>query len=180
MTIDQSSLSDNYANSMNKKIILDACCGGRMMWFNKSHPNTIYIDKRKEKKGFNKNKTWIKIDPDIIADFKDLPFPDKQFKLVVFDPPHRSDMGKTSNIAQNYGLLNAEIWPYELRKGFKECWRVLDDYGILIFKWNDNQIKFKSVLAVFPVRPLFGQRASSRGSAETKWFTFMKIPDAED
>lgn len=34
-----------------KKVILDACCGGRMMWYNKKHPNAIYIDIRKTKKG---------------------------------------------------------------------------------------------------------------------------------
>ena len=34
------------------KFILDACCGGRCFWFNKEHPNTLYVDIRKEGKGF--------------------------------------------------------------------------------------------------------------------------------
>ena len=28
----------------NEKIILDACCGGRMFWFNKTHPNTLCVE----------------------------------------------------------------------------------------------------------------------------------------
>lgn len=30
------------------KIILDACCGSRMFWFNKKHPNAIFADIRDE------------------------------------------------------------------------------------------------------------------------------------
>jgi len=29
------------------KKILDACCGGRMCWINKMHPNALYVDIRK-------------------------------------------------------------------------------------------------------------------------------------
>ena len=38
--------------TLSDKFILDACCGGRMMWFNKNHPNCLYIDIRKEEKGY--------------------------------------------------------------------------------------------------------------------------------
>ena len=110
------------------KFILDACCGGRMMWFNKNHPNTLYIDNRKESKGHISKKSNHKICPDEVMDFRDLKFPDKSFKLVVWDPPHSYDLGQ----------------------GFKECWRVLQDYGVLIFKWNEKQIKLKSILRLFP------------------------------
>ena len=27
--------------------ILDACCGGRMFYFEKNHPNVLYIDRRR-------------------------------------------------------------------------------------------------------------------------------------
>jgi|GEM_PF-4955529 len=33
------------------KFILDACCGSRMFWFNKKHPNTLYMDIREYDKG---------------------------------------------------------------------------------------------------------------------------------
>lgn len=28
------------------KIILDACCGSRMFWFNREHPDVLYVDSR--------------------------------------------------------------------------------------------------------------------------------------
>ncbi|GGH28445.1 hypothetical protein GCM10011418_39120 [Sphingobacterium alkalisoli] len=52
----------------NGKIILDACCGPRMMWFNKNHPDTIYMDIRKENFVACDSRK-IEVDPDLIADF---------------------------------------------------------------------------------------------------------------
>jgi len=37
------------------KFILDACCGGRMFWFDKHHPNALYIDNRSVKAGAQKD-----------------------------------------------------------------------------------------------------------------------------
>jgi len=175
MTIDQSSLSDNYANIMKDKFILDACCGTKFMWFDKHHPNTVYIDIRKEVKGFEKSRPKCEIKPDMVADFRDLPFQDKSFKLVVWDPPHMISKSYGSRMANKYGFLYAETWPYDFKQGFRELWRVLEDYGILIFKFNDNTLSFKKVLDLFPVTPLFGNTISNAKST-TKWFTYMKIP----
>ena len=49
------------SNSHGEKFILDACCSGRMMWFNKKHPNATYIDIRKESKGFSKHRPELRI-----------------------------------------------------------------------------------------------------------------------
>lgn len=67
--------------------ILDACCGSRMFWFDKHNPYTTYMDIRKE---YEKLPTGhvIDVNPDIIGDFRDMPFDDNEFDLVVFDPPH--------------------------------------------------------------------------------------------
>ncbi|KKL08117.1 hypothetical protein LCGC14_2579110, partial [marine sediment metagenome] len=107
-----------------------------------------------------------------------LEFPDKSFKLVVFDPPHRTDFNKTSIMAKQYGILNKETWQYDLKKGFDECWRVLQDYGILIFKWNEISIKKEKVFELFDVRPLFGH-VTNKSSKNTIWATYMKIPKSE-
>lgn len=166
--------SQNKTNVPPKdKFILDACCGGKMFWFNKIHPNTLYIDNRLEKKGHITQKSKHSVSPDIVMDFRELGFKDKSFRLVVWDPPHRTDFTKTSLMAKQYGILNKETWPYDLKKGFDECWRVLQDYGILIFKWNEKQIKVKKLIELFKKEPLFGNRGTGN---KTHWICYMKIP----
>lgn len=162
---------------MKNKFILDACCGGRMFWFNKKHPNTLYIDNRLEKQGHITQKSKHEVQPDKKMDFRDLKFKDNMFKLVVWDPPHRTDFTKTSIMAKQYGILNRETWPFDLKKGFDECWRVLEDHGVLIFKWNEKQIKLKKILALFNRQPLFGHPNGS--NSKTHWLCFMKIPGAK-
>jgi len=141
-----------------KKIILDACCGGKMFWFNKEHPNALYIDKRRRKKGFLKKRPNFEIEPDELGDFTNLKLPDKSFKLVVWDPPHtiRVSGEENSIIAMRYGRLLLENYEAVLVKGFNECWRVLDNYGVLIFKWGSRDKTIAEILKLFPVQPLFG------------------------
>lgn len=157
-----------------EKIILDACCAGRTIWFNKKHPHTLYIDKRIAKKGHRKHRPNHEVNPDVVMDFRSLDLPDKQFKLVVWDPPHLKSLGETSDLRKAYGSLNKETWPYDLSKGFQECWRVLDDYGVLIFKWNEQEILLRKILALFKETPLFGHTTGS--NSKTHWMCFMKIP----
>lgn len=159
---------------MSDKLILDACCSNRMFWFEKEHPNAVYVDIREEEKGVCPERPNFHVKPDIVADFRDLPFEDKAFKLVVFDPPHLKSLSASSIMAKKYGCLNADTWRYDLSKGFEECWRVLDDYGTLIFKWNEHDIPLKEILACFSEDPLFGHPTSKSG--KTKWCVFFKNP----
>ena len=161
------------------KYILDASCGPRMMWFNKHHPNTLYIDNRIEEKGFIDNRENREIKPDIQMDFRKMDFPDKSFKLVVWDPPHIIQLHSPRfRLGHTFGTLSPESWQDDLKRGFKECWRVLEDYGVLIFKWNDCNKKLDVILRLFPESPLFGQiaRVSKNGQSSSYWITFMKIP----
>ncbi len=157
------------------KPILDACCGGRMFWFDKKNPNAIFIDRRTAAKGHIQN-NWNpnhEVAPDFVMDFREMSFKDKQFKLVVFDPPHLDNTGPLSVMGKKYGKLDP-TWKIDLAQGFNECWRVLDDYGTLIFKWGEDRIPLKEVLALFPERPLFGHVTAKSG--KTIWCTFMKFP----
>jgi len=160
---------------MKDKFILDACCGGRCFWFNKHHPNCIYIDNRKREHGHTSDRPNHTIIPDEIGDFRNLKYPDNTFKLVVFDPPHLIGKEDASIILKKYGALNKDTWREDIKKGFDECWRVLDDYGVLIFKWSEIKIKHKEVLEILDKDPLFGHPTLSRANA--KWFCFMKIPE---
>ena len=155
------------------KKILDVACGSRMFWFNKNHQDTLYIDNRWEKKGFAKERPNFEVNPDIKMDFTKLKFKDKSFKLVVWDPPHIIRFGNKSWMSQRYGMLGHN-WEKMLKKGFNECWRVLEDYGVLIFKWSEAEISVKRVLDLFHTSPLFGHTTGRAG--KTKWMCFMKIP----
>ena len=158
------------------RFILDACCGGRMFWYEKENPNVLFMDKREVEKGAfpnNWNPNWC-VKPDVIADFREMPFKDKHFKLVIFDPPHLTSGSMKSVINKKYGLLNKETWKEDIVAGFNECWRVLDDYGTLIFKWNEANIKASELIKAFPVKPLFGDFTGKTG--KTVWMTFMKMP----
>ncbi len=162
---------------MENKFILDACCGGRMFWFDKEHKNTLYVDNRIAESGHRPQRPNHVVKPDKVMDFRKLDLPDKKFKLVIWDPPHMKTLGKTSDLRKSYGCLNAETWQSDLTRGFKECWRVLDNYGVLIFKWNESEIKVKQVLQLFPETPLFGHPTTN--NRRTHWMCFMKIPKAQ-
>jgi hypothetical protein len=150
------------------KVILDACCGSRMFWFNKNNKNTIYMDNR-ELEDILCDGRKLLIKPDIIADFRNIPFDNNSFKLVVFDPPHLVKAGENSWLAKKYGKLN-ESWPQDIKTGFDKCMRVLDTYGVLIFKWNEEQIKLKQILNAIGYQPLFGDKRN-----KTHWLVFMKM-----
>lgn len=141
-----------------------------MMWFNKNHPDAVYMDIRKEE-FIACDGRRIKIDPDLIGDFRNIPFPDNSFKLVVFDPPHFNKLGARSYTAQKYGVL-FQSWETDLKQGFNECMRVLEPNGILIFKWNEYQILVSRILEIFETNPLFGHKSGK--TSKTHWLCFMK------
>lgn len=155
---------------MTEKKILDACCGSKMMWFNKSNPNVVYADKRVESHILCDGRT-LEINPDVKMDFTDMPFPDNSFNLVVFDPPHLNKLGKNSWMAKKYGVL-LPSWETDIKAGFDECMRVLKTNGTLIFKWNENQIKINKIIEVIGQKPLFGHPSGKAG--QTIWMTFFK------
>lgn len=155
------------------KLILDACCGGRMCWFDKSNPAALFVDIRRAPKGHIEIRPNHDVSPDEVVDFRSMPYSDKSFKLVLFDPPHMAVRnGRTGYMAKKYGSLNRETWQDDLAAGFSECWRVLDDFGTLIFKWSSSEIPLKDVLGCFSQRPLFGHTTNRKET--THWLCFMK------
>ena len=149
------------------KKILDVCCGSKMFWFQKERYDTVYMDNR-ELEDVLCDGRKLKIKPDIVADFRNIPFPDNSFKLVVFDPPHLIKVGDKILLAKKYVHLGPDL-KEDIRQGFKECFRVLENNGILIFKWNEEQIKLSEILKLTDIKPLFGNKR-----AKTHWLVFMK------
>lgn len=141
-----------------------------MFWFDKKNPAVLFMDIRELETELCDGR-MLKVEPDVIADFRNMPFDDESFKMVVFDPPHLHKLGGDTWMAQKYGVL-FPTWETDIKAGFDECMRVLEPFGTLIFKWNEVQITTNKILEVINVDPLFGHPSGKHG--RTKWIAFMK------
>lgn len=168
--------------------ILDACCGGKMFYFDKHDDRVLFQDIRDFDTTLCDGRAFS-VHPDVCADFTNMPYPDASFSMVVFDPPHLlRNVGK-SKFADIYGSLNPKATPtgyqqikYEalpntdwrdmLRQGFIEYFRVLKPGGYLIFKWNETDIKVSEILKLTTEKPIFGHISGKRSN--THWICFMK------
>ncbi|MCF2553151.1 class I SAM-dependent methyltransferase [Bacteroides caecigallinarum] len=156
------------------KPILDACCGGKMFYFDKSDSRVLFQDIRKIKTKLCDERIF-EVNPDVVCDFTNMPYEDKTFSMVVFDPPHLKYTGSKKELKGyqmiKYGALYSD-WRDMLSKGFKECFRVLKSGGFLIFKWNETDIKVSEVLRLTNEKPVFGHKSGKRSN--THWICFMK------
>lgn len=153
-------------------MILDVCCGSGMFYFDKDRKDVVTVDIRKEQREIHGKK--INVDPDIIGDFRDIPFENDKFDHVIFDPPHFIEPGKNSVMYAQYGGLCKDSWEDDILQGFKECWRVLRPGGTLVFKWSEHDVKVRQILDMCPYKPLYGHK---RG--KTIWMIFVKENDIE-
>jgi SAM-dependent methyltransferase len=160
--------------------ILDATCGGRTIWMDehKENDNTIYIDRRQEEPGFHgqEGRTYA-VQPDIIADNREIPFQSDTFDLAVYDPPYKTlsngmkGIDNAGRMDKKYGVLHAETWQDDLNRAFCELFRVLNSSGALVFKFQNVHQPWEKILNQLPVDPLFGTTTKKRGEKKTRWFT---------
>lgn len=141
-----------------------------MFWFDKHCPDAIFGDKRIESHILCDGRA-LRIEPNVLMDFTALPFDSGAFRVVVFDPPHLVQVGEKSWLAKKYGRIS-DNWRDDIRQGFSECFRVLEDSGVLVFKWNESQIKVKDLLSLTDRTPLFGNTSGRK--AGTHWYVFLK------
>lgn len=169
------------------KIVLDVACGGRMFYFDKTDQRVLFCDNRTVDTELCDGRKFT-VKPDVECDFTSLPFEDESFRLVVYDPPHLLRNTGKSKMADMYGSLSERAtptgyqqikygalyadWRDMLRRGFDECFRVLEPHGVLIFKWNETDIPVKEILKLSPMSPLFGNRSGK--ASKTHWICFMK------
>lgn len=138
-----------------------------MFWFDKQNPDVVFADNRELDTTLCDGRKLV-VKPDVNMDFRNMTFKDGTFKMVVFDPPHLVQAGEKSWLRQKYGILPSE-WKDYISKGFDECMRVLEKNGVLVFKWNEQQIKLSEILDNINYVPLFGDKRS-----KTHWLIFMK------
>lgn len=148
--------------------ILDLTAGNRAIWFNKNHPDALYIDIRPE------------VMPDLVADAKQL-FPliteTDSFDLVVFDPPHLN-FGSKSNMSKSYGHHTTKDILNLIQRAEQQAWLVSKPDGLMALKWNTHSISLERVLALMPHwEPLFGHgvSVSQRRNKATSWVMLKKI-----
>ena len=156
---------------MNNKPILDACCGGKMFYFDKHDPRVLFQDIRDVETTLCDGRHF-EVKPDVQADFTNMPYPDDSFAMVVFDPPHIENLSDGAWMRKSYGSLDGD-WKPMIRKGFEECMRVLKPDGVLVFKWSDVSISTREILNVIGQEPLFGHRSGKK--MNTHWMCFMKL-----
>ncbi len=139
-------------------MLIDITAGNRAMWKNKHENGVVFIDKRRN----------VKPKPDVVAVWAALPFKDGAFDGGVFDPPQMlyKSKGKPMgfNFEERYGILNRETWEADLSGAVRELLRVIIPGGRILFKWNDNHVSVKRLLACLPVQPVSAASlAASRG-----------------
>lgn len=148
--------------------VLDVCCGPRSFYFDKQDSRVTYCDLHHRRKTLCDGRELV-VEPDVVADFRDLPFADGAYSLVVFDPPHLT-RGHGWQV-DKYGVLGPD-WRSDLAAGFRECLRVLAPGGTLVFKWHEYGVPLRDVLALCPARPVFGNRRP--GQSKTHFIVFFK------
>jgi len=154
------------------KPVLDPASSMRSFYFDKADDRVIFGDIRKFEEHVLTNGQKIKVQPDVVLDYRDLPYENDCFQLVVFDPPHMLNLSEKSWMRKKYGMLEKDTWENDLTKGFAECFRVLKPLGVLVFKWNEVCIPLKQILKLTNEKPILGHTSGKRQG--THWVLFMK------
>lgn len=147
--------------------ILDMSAGARAVWFDKSHPDAVFVDIRPE------------VNPQIIADTRALPAEvGDGFDLIVFDPPHKN-FAASGNMAKNYGHHTVEEIRGIVRDSAKEAHRVSKPDALMAFKWSEGHISLARVLPLLCPwwEPLFGHGVSHQQTG-TSW-VMLRRRDAD-
>jgi len=151
-------------------MILDVCCGSKMFYFDKQDANVLFCDNRTLETNLCDGRE-LKINPQIVCDFRKLPFKNNSFDSVIFDPPHLSNLGESSWMAKKYGKLGVD-WENDLKTGFDECMRVLKSGHTMVFKWNSTQHTASKLIKIFGKKPILGHKSGK--ASKTHWMLFYK------
>ena len=165
-------------------MILDACCGPKMMYkgLHKqfSQDEIIFMDIRKGHFFYDlEKKRPVNIEPDIMADLKHLPFRDSVFSLIMFDPPH-GDFSIKSFFCNIYGSLRPQEYITLLIWANIEFARVLKDDGYIFAKIHCHDGRDKTAIRNFTNFKLLmtielESRLYKKGmKGITRWMLFVK------
>ena len=148
-----------------------------MFWFDKNNPLVTFMDNREFEDVLRDGRS-LRVKPNVLGDFRKIPYDSGTFDLVIFGPPHLLKVGEKSWLAQKYGKLNQSTWKDDLRQGFSECFRVLRPNGILVFKWNETDITVSEILKLTEQKPLIGHKSGKLN--KTHWILFYKAGNEDE
>jgi hypothetical protein len=160
--------------------ILDINAGYRQLW-NGLTQNVFFLDRRKE------------VNPDIVASNEYLPFMDKSFKKVMYDPPHlirNSPLTETCMMKQ----YERKFTLWKTKSAFlrnmvlvnKEAYRVLTDDGELIIKHTDSpdnsvtQQTVSNCFDLFKINRIRQQETKGWGKSKVYFLTCIKKEDSQE
>lgn len=81
-------------------------------------------------------------------DFRNLPVRDGEYDAVVFDPPYKLNGTPTAGVDNRYGVGSSTRWQDRIelmKRGQKECARVLKPGGYLLTKCQDQVVSGRVV-----------------------------------
>ncbi len=176
--------------------ILDATSGNRFIWKTKDSPHVLFIDIEED----------LEFQPDRILDCTNTDFPNEQFSIIFFDPPHDYGVKKNSRkfttpskkVADEKWGHHRRYPPYYgwdkyqtktgllsfIHKAQKEFHRILKDDGVLFFKWCEIRLPLNNVLPFFKtwkeMMRFYIGHYSQDSEAQTYWVMFMKTHGPRD
>lgn len=148
--------------------ILDLSAGNRAIWYNKNHPETVYLDKRPE------------VSPDIVCDTREMPESvGCGYNLICWDPPHMN-CGPNSNMSKVYGYHTTKEILDTVEKTGREAHKISTSDAFMAFKWNNHDIKLERILKLLEPywEPLFGHLTKDGPGSQTYW-VMLKRTDAQ-
>ena len=161
--------------------ILEATASRRSIWYQKNHPFVTFMDIRsgsfdtKTKNMKFKSSRRFKINPDVVSGWKDAPFPDNYFDMIIFDPPHiirKKDKKITSSLEVCYGYFYEDNYKIIIKEGVNKLFQILRPEGVFILKWCEVDKKVDEILKLFPYKPLVGTQTGQNN--QTHWILFLK------
>ena len=91
------------------RVILDACCGGRHIWIQKNNDKTVYMDIRAVERGtIQLQPNWC-VEPDIVSDYRDMPFDDNTFDFEVGEVASADNSTISFTITGDNNVINSDI-----------------------------------------------------------------------
>lgn len=171
----------------NQATVLDATAGNRSMWKTRESDYVLWIDIESE----------LSEQPDLIMDCTKTNFEDGRFHTIFFDPPHSYGHTKNTGVHQTpsrdimrekgwgtgayYGFdkySSKTAWLSFINKAQEEFYRILNDDGILWFKWGELRSTLDSILPFFKrwmvmMRFEVAYRGQVKG-CRTWWVALMK------